>query len=62
MINFRKTLVLTIIYSKCKSEDEKIFKEEEPTEILKVLGLFKKYNHFKNMVEEYIIQEFRLKI
>ena len=31
-----KTLVLSI---KCKNEDEKIFMEEESTEILKVLGL-----------------------
>ena len=33
-----KMLVLSIIYSKCKNEDEKIFKEEESVEILKVLG------------------------
>ena len=31
---------LSIIYSKCKDEDEKIFKkEEESIEILKILGL-----------------------
>ena len=36
-----KTLVLSIICSKCKTEDEKIFKEEKSTEILKILGLFK---------------------
>ena len=34
-----KTLVLSIICSKCKTEDEKIFKEEEIIEILKILGL-----------------------
>ena len=34
-----KTLVLSIICSKCKNEDEKVFKEEESTEILKILGL-----------------------
>ena len=34
-----KTLVLSIICSKCKNEDEKIFKEEESSEILKILGL-----------------------
>ena len=34
-----KTLVLSIIWSKCKIEDEKIFKEEESIEILKILGL-----------------------
>ena len=31
--------VLSIICSKCKNEDEKIFKEEEPIEILKMFGL-----------------------
>ena len=34
-----ETLVLSIICSKCKNEDEKIFKEEESIEILKILGL-----------------------
>ena len=34
-----KTLVLSIIWSKCKNENEKIFKEEESIEILKILGL-----------------------
>ena len=36
---FEKTLVLSIMCSKCKNEDEKIFKEEESIEILKILGL-----------------------
>ena len=36
---FSKTLVLSIISIKYKNEDEKIFKEEESIEILKVLGL-----------------------
>ena len=36
---FEKTLVLSIICSKCKNEDEKIFKEKESIEILKTLGL-----------------------
>ena len=31
-------LVLSIICSKCKNEDEKIFKEEDSIEILKVFG------------------------
>ena len=30
---------LSIIYWKCKNEDEELFKEEESTEILKILGL-----------------------
>ena len=33
-----KTLVLSIICSKCKDDDEKIFKEVESIEILKILG------------------------
>ena len=34
-----RTLVLSIIRSRCKNEDEKLFKEEKPTEIFKILGL-----------------------
>ena len=34
-----KTLVLSIICSKCKNENEKIFKEEDSIEILKILDL-----------------------
>ena len=34
-----KTLVFFIICSKCKNEDEILFKEEESIEILKILGL-----------------------
>ena len=47
-----KRLVLSIICSKCKHEDEKVFKEEESIVILKILGLInnieehqKTYNH-----------------
>ena len=36
-----KALVLSTIYSECKNEDEKLFKEEESFEILKTLGLIK---------------------
>ena len=32
-------LVLSIICNKCKNEDEKVFKDEESIEILKILGL-----------------------
>ena len=35
----KKTLVLPIICTKCKNEEEKIFKEEESIEILKFLGI-----------------------
>ena len=39
-----QTLVFSIICSKCKNEeDEKIFKEEESIEILKIIGSFRKY-------------------
>ena len=37
IMHLRKTLVLSIICSKCKNEDGKIFKGEEPIEILKIL-------------------------
>ena len=36
---FEKILVPSIICSKCTNEDEKIFKEEESFEILKIHGL-----------------------
>ena len=35
----KKTLVLSIICSKCGSKDKEIFKEEESIEILQILGL-----------------------
>ena len=41
-----KTWVLSIISSKCKNEDEKLFKEQQSIEILKVLILS---NYFKNV-------------
>ena len=34
-----KALVLSISCSKCKNEDEQLFKEEKPIDILKILGL-----------------------
>ena len=34
-----KALVLSIICSKCKNEDGKLFKGEESIEIIKVIGL-----------------------
>ena len=36
-----KTLVLSIIFSKYKNEDERIFKKEASIEILKILSLIK---------------------
>ena len=35
----KKTLSLSIVYSKCGHEYEKIFKEKESIEILKIFGL-----------------------
>ena len=34
-----KILALSIIFKKCKNEDEKLFREDESIEILKILGL-----------------------
>ena len=41
-----KTLVLSIICSKSKNDEEKLFKEEESIEILKFLVSLKIYNYF----------------
>ena len=41
-----KTLVLSVIYGKCKIEDQKIFKEKESVEC----------NYFKNMCQEFRLQ------
>ena len=37
--SYKKHQFFFIICSKCKNEDEKIFKEEESIETLKILGL-----------------------
>ena len=53
---FKKTLSFSIVFSKCGHEYEKIFKEEESIEILKILGLItniekiEKYNRIYNRV------------
>ena len=39
---WKKTLVFSIICNKQENEDEKIFKEEESIEVLKLISLFKK--------------------
>ena len=44
-----KALVLSIIYSKCKNEDEKVFKEEESFEILKILGLISNIGEYQKI-------------
>ena len=52
IMHLRKTLVLSIICSKCKNEDGKIFKGEEPIEILKTLVYLKIYDYFENYIIE----------
>ena len=37
--NFEKTLVLSVICSKCENENKKIFEEKKSIEILTILGL-----------------------
>ena len=38
---FKKALLPSVICSKCENENERIFKEEESIEVLKILGLIK---------------------
>ena len=45
---FRKTLVVSIICSKCKNEDAKIFKEEESIEIL-TIGLINERREYQKI-------------
>ena len=51
-----KTQLFSIICSKCKNEDEKIFKEEESIEILKGLGLINN----KERYQKRVLQSFEL--
>ena len=44
-----KTLVLSIICGNCMNEDEKIFKEEESIEILKIHGLINNIEKYRNI-------------
>ena len=44
-----KTLVLSIICSKCKNEDEKIFNEEESIKILKIFCLINNIEEYQNI-------------
>ena len=37
-IPLKKTQVLSIIWSKCKNEDEKIFREEDSIEMFNIFG------------------------
>ena len=44
-----KTLVLSIICSKCENEYEKTFKEEESIEVLTNLGLINNIEKYRNI-------------
>ena len=44
-----KTLVLFIICSKCKNEDEKIVREEESIEIFQIIGLINNIKKYQNI-------------
>ena len=46
---FKKSKSLSIAYSKCGHEYEKIFKEEESIEILKILGLITNIKEYKRI-------------
>ena len=55
-----KTLVLSIVCSKCKNEDEKRFKEEESIEILKILGLIENISllkKYESKLRNYFLEE-----
>ena len=45
----QKTLVLSIICSKSKNEDEETFKEEDSIKILKILGLINNIEEYQKM-------------
>ena len=45
----KHTLNLPIVYSKCGHEYEKIFKQEESTEILKILGLIDNIEEYQKI-------------
>ena len=44
--NFLKKLSLSIVYIKCGHKFKKIFREEEPIKILKVLSLIKNIEEY----------------
>ena len=44
---FSKTLFLSIICDKCGSEDKKIFKEEESTQISQICSLIKNQGEYQ---------------
>ena len=48
----KKILNLCIVYSKCSHKDEKIFKEEESIEILKILALINNIEEYKKIYND----------
>ena len=48
-IYLKKKTVLFIIYIKCGSRDEKIFKEEESIEVLEILGLIDNIEQYQKI-------------
>ena len=61
---FDKTLFLSSTCNKCGRKNEKIFKEEESIEILKILGLIaniEEYQRICNQLCRKYKSEFRLK-
>ena len=59
---FQKNISFSVIFSNCGSKNEKIFKEEAPIVILRILDFIFNYQYTKiDMTEENIGQEFRLK-
>ena len=50
---FKKSLSLSITYSKCGHEYEEIFKAEEPTEILKILGLITNIEEYQKIYNQF---------
>ena len=46
---FKKKTVLFIIYIRCGSKDEKIFKEEESIEVLEILGLIDNIEQYQKI-------------
>ena len=60
----KKTLSVSIVYSRCGHEYEKIFKDKGSIEILKILSLLnniEEYQKIYNHVQKGIAQESRLK-
>ena len=58
---FKKALSLSVVYSKCGHECEKIFKEEESVEILRILGLINNIEEHQK-IYNYVWKRHKLRI